>query len=387
MNDFSYLGSDSTVTETPFTPEQMALLQNMITATSKTADGDRIANLTAQIKELNDRIADLLAENKALKAQLTGDTSAVDAFKKIDFREKFLNTLKLKDKSTQDGYRATLNSFGYFLDGEDYTRVTGEDYLRVTPEDVIEYLQELLQRNKASTVNNRHEKLRKFYDFIMKEQDKAEIKRILKVNPFTEVEQKKVKDIPKPPMSTKQFYDFVTLSKKLPNESIYGFIAEILVGTGMRINELLALKKSDIDLKNRIISIRESKTDVPRKTSYPVILRSKMSLYCTRLQADDLLFNQSYGTVRRHFEHISDMCEIKVIGDDGTVYGGSPHTLRHTFASTLEEKGVPISLLNRVMGHVPGTETERTYIKNDYVEKFKPLNDQYTILNGLPHGV
>lgn len=172
----------------------------------------------------------------------------------------------------------------------------------------------------------------------------------------------------------KDYSKFVTLPKKPPAKKKVPFTREeidllwenvdivkyadfvlILLYTGMRIGELLNIKKQDIFLEERYM-IGGSKTDAGKERLIPLHKRI-VPLIQKRMESspNDWLFlnkrgyNLKYSPFMKY--HWPNLMED--IGADHT-----PHDTRHTFVSEMDRLGVnPIST-KRIVGHANENVTE-----------------------------
>ena len=166
-----------------------------------------------------------------------------------------------------------------------------------------------------------------------------------------------------------------------------------LLCTGLRINELLSLKMSDVDLANRILTIRETKFKksrlVPVHASTCAALRKWLELRPDRQLEYVFQTRQGRRLLYGEFNRIFN----KVIRRLGIGEEGMPkpriHDMRHTFATRKvvewQRKGVPVQVylqyLSTYMGHVHYDNT--TYYLDsseqllaNALEKFKPIEEQ-----------
>jgi len=126
----------------------------------------------------------------------------------------------------------------------------------------------------------------------------------------------------------------------------------ILLRTGMRICELLALKLTDINLKQRTIIIPASaKTGVGRVVYISDdALKALKKWVKERDPKSNFLFHSykgrkmSYATARSAFNNCLQKTYLKR-------KGYTLHYLRHTFASELLSTGMPLESLQVLMGH------------------------------------
>ena len=114
-------------------------------------------------------------------------------------------------------------------------------------------------------------------------------------------------------------------------------VIQFAILTGMRKGEILGLKWKDIDLKNSIIHINDSKTNERRD----VFISRALSEVIARLdKIDEHLF--IFRDLHRRFQRAL----IRVGIEDFTF-----HDLRHTAASWLAIEGVPLITIKELLGH------------------------------------
>jgi integrase len=149
----------------------------------------------------------------------------------------------------------------------------------------------------------------------------------------------------------------------------------IALYTGLRRGEILALRWADIDLENRILLVRKSKT--PAGQGRKVNLNSR--LY-------DALYNQHREAnsewVFPSFDRFQDegrerhICDIKHAFQKAVKLSGIPkitfHQLRHTFCSRLANAGVSMSVIQELAGH-SSILTTRRYTHPDVELKRKAV--------------
>lgn len=147
-------------------------------------------------------------------------------------------------------------------------------------------------------------------------------------------------------------------------------MAALLSYTGMRFEEVLGLRWEDIDFERGWISIRRAvvhpKRNLPEvkcpktKTSERDIpIPSTLKADLGRIETNGFVLRNSKGTplsyteARRSFDKIR-----KEFGLDGY----SAHDFRDTCATEWREKGIPLDVIARMLGHAKTETTEKKYV-------------------------
>jgi integrase len=110
-----------------------------------------------------------------------------------------------------------------------------------------------------------------------------------------------------------------------------------LLNTGLRREEAIQLKKTDVDFTRNIIHVSHSKTNHIHSVPLNRIAREVID------RLDNRLFNylgKSY--VAHKFGEYLDNAELSEF---------KLHSLRHTFATNLNSQGVDIYTVSRLLGH------------------------------------
>jgi site-specific recombinase XerD len=133
-------------------------------------------------------------------------------------------------------------------------------------------------------------------------------------------------------------------------------IVKLLYGCGLRLNELLNLKISDIDSENMLIHIRLSKGNKDRMVMLPPTLLPELRNYYKISHPKDYLFEGQDGGMysAKSVQTIVKTAATKA----GITKPVSPHILRHSFATHLLENGTDVRYIQQLLGHSSVKTTE-----------------------------
>jgi site-specific recombinase XerD len=130
---------------------------------------------------------------------------------------------------------------------------------------------------------------------------------------------------------------------------------------GLRLNEVLHLRVSDIDSARMLIRVEQGKGGKDRYTILSPRLLDELRQYWKSQRPKHWLFP---GRDPDHPLHESAVQRVynQARQRAGILKGHGPHTLRHCFATHLLEMGVDLPTIQVLMGHTAVTTTMR-YIK------------------------
>lgn len=140
------------------------------------------------------------------------------------------------------------------------------------------------------------------------------------------------------------------INKLWAMDTSYSRMILILLYTGLRIGELLNLRKQDIYRRSSYLIVSHAKTKAGEGRIIPIHHRIMPLIEQIYRDADDYLFAISYTTFRKHFKDI-----MKQLNCKHTI-----HDTRHTFASLLDSVAPP-NALRSLLGHKQGDITTRVY--------------------------
>jgi len=224
----------------------------------------------------------------------------------------------------------------------------------------------------AKSINRKISTLRSFYKFLQKE-------KVITDNPVQKV---------LAPKTAKKLPVFITddkLTTLLDSNSFSNdfeglrdkLVLELLFGTGIRLSELLGLKTSNVYLNEKTIKVLGK--------------RNKERIIPINLTLTDLL---NHYIVEKNNQDYSNNLEVLIVTNTGakgyskliyrivqkylslisTHEKKSPHILRHSFATSLLNKGADINAIKDLLGHANLAATQ-IYTHNS-IERLKSIYKQ-----------
>ncbi len=149
-------------------------------------------------------------------------------------------------------------------------------------------------------------------------------------------------------------------------------IIQVGYAAGLRVSEIINLKWPDIDFKRKVIHIKSAKG----KKDRIVMLSSKVKKNLLNLDSkkEGLVFKTNRG--KKYTTRTIQMIVRKAAKNAGIKKLVTPHTLRHSFATHLLEKGTDIRYIKNLLGHTNvNTTLIYTKVSNKNLSKIKsPLD-------------
>lgn len=151
---------------------------------------------------------------------------------------------------------------------------------------------------------------------------------------------------PNVPTIKRRVFTRQQINKLWAIDTSYSRMILILLYTGLRIGELLNLRRQDINRRSSYLIVRHTKTKAGEGRIIPIHHRIMPIIEQLYINSGDYLFTISYTTFRKHFQDIMKQLNCK-------------HTI-HTFASLLDAVAPP-NALRSLLGHKQGDITTRVY--------------------------
>ena len=153
--------------------------------------------------------------------------------------------------------------------------------------------------------------------------------------------------------------DGVRGSKKELRDSL---VLELLYGAGLRVNELVSLDWKDVDVPERWLRVMgkgSKERMVPfGRTAQGLLVRWRDAAAAKGFSAEGdepLLHGVGAERLTERTVHRTVVAVSKKVG----LHGVTPHTLRHSFATHMLERGAPLRVIQELLGHESLATTQR----------------------------
>jgi len=287
------------------------------------------------------------------------------------FIERFIRYLQFEKRfspNTVTAYKKDLYQFSEFIISLE------PNLLSISHQQVRTWIVSLMDNGiEPKSINRKISTLRSFYKFLQREG-------LINSSPMLHV---KAPKIPKrlPVVVTEQKMDSLLDAEHVFSDDFEGvrnrLILELLYGTGMRLSELVGLKNEDVNVYENQIKV------LGKRNKERIIPISKV---LAKLIAD-------YQVLKTHQQFDLKPLSLIVTNEGKAAYPKfiyrvvhsilsfistqdkkSPHILRHSFATTLLNRGADLNAIKELLGHSSLAATQ-VYTHNS-VEKLKSIYKQ-----------
>ena len=273
-------------------------------------------------------------ENELKGKQIVKEENTEKMEENKDFVTKFISSKRLEGCSEKSlfYYENTINRA---------LNSTGKNLKHINTDDLRNYLTDYQESNDVSkvTIDNIRRILSTFFSWLEDENYilKSPARRIHKV---------------KATVSIKNTFsdEEIELMRDVCDNERDLTILDMLASTGMRVGEMVNLKKSDINFVERECVVL-GKGDKQRTVYFDARTKVHLQKYLlTRKDNVEALFisfkNKGKGLGIGGIEHL-----IKTLGQKAGVLKAHPHKFRRTLATGAIDKGMPIEQVQQLLGH------------------------------------
>lgn len=257
----------------------------------------------------------------------------------------------LSDK-TKISYQNDLDIYNDFLKRKGITNVND-----IKSDHIKEFLKER-SNEETTTIAHNLTVIKNFHTYLLKE-------KIVKENVSEFIERPKLKKSLPKSLSIEDVDCLLDINLETPFDYRNKAMLELMYGCGLRVSELVNLEINDIDMTNcliRILGKGSKERDIPL---------GEYSIYYLKLYLDQrnlllknkpcnklFLNNHGQGMTRQgFFKMLKNLLQEKGLNPDV-----SPHTLRHSFATHLVNRGADLRSIQEMLGH-SDISTTKIYTK------------------------
>jgi len=277
----------------------------------------------------------------------------------MDWIEKYRNTLQQTGKSanTIESYISDINEFLQWFENTYAKEFDG----RILEQDAHEYRNYLLNivKLKPSSINRKITALKNFNQFLIQTGTGTETD-ICGIS-VADVNDREVRIISRNELNRLKRAVYTSGNKR----DIA--LLELLIGTGIRVSELVSLTTKDIHLTARngsqnysYIVVRNGKGGKYREIPLNSQVKKALEEYLAIRESSqyDRVFIGQRGPIRRESvdKIIKKYCHLAGIEEI------SAHVLRHTFCTRLMAENVPIPIISKLAGHSSLQTTMNFYV-------------------------
>ena len=262
-----------------------------------------------------------------------------------NFLELFIEYIKSEGNASHN----TVESYVLdLLDFHKHINNIGEVY----EEDIKRYLSVLHEKKlKTSTIKRRMSALRQFFKFLYTEE-------LVSNDPMQFIQQPKHKR-PLPKIISEDTVEKMrnaTALLEYPDNIRADLILCFLYGSGLRVSELISIKRNSIVDKKfiRIVGKGSKERIVPISSKVLPLVNEWISNCAPSVWMFPSTNTQKHITRQRIFQILKKIAELSGI-DAAKI---SPHVLRHAFATHILDNGADLISVKKMLGHQEISTTE-----------------------------
>jgi integrase/recombinase XerD len=271
---------------------------------------------------------------------------------KEDFQSKitidnFIDSIWLEQglsKATLDAYRSDLSGL------ENWTIKKGFTLINISRADLLDYISERAKNGSSSRSSARMlSSFRRFYGYLFHQE-------LIVSNPTEKVSMPKIgRSLPQI-ISEEQVLRLIKAPKAKKSLGCRDrTMLELLYATGLRVTELVKLKKNQLNLNQgfiRVVGKGDKERLVPigiisqrwlkkyLDTAFHEIIGDRQTEYLFPTKTSDAMSRQAFWQMIKKYSKKADI-EVHL----------SPHTLRHAFATHLINHGADLRVVQMLLGH------------------------------------
>jgi site-specific recombinase XerD len=241
-----------------------------------------------------------------------------------------------------------------------FFREVGKGYKDITKNDVKMWLMKRSKEVSSNSLVNNRRNLQTFFNWLSDEG-------YISNNPIKSIGKMKVIQPENIHLTTEEemtIRDYICRECVGKKEKA---VIALLLSTGIRVGELAAMNRNDVNLLDGSITFRGEKSDRIRTVFLDLRARKYLQDYlmtrsdtCPALFVTDRVYDGSPKRLgKSRYEAITkEICRTAgITGKSCTV-----HVFRRTFATRLADQGAPLEVIQELLGHANADTTSKCYI-------------------------
>lgn len=297
------------------------------------------------------------------------------------FLERFIPYIQFEKRyspHTVSAYRSDLEQFFLSLNPPaellKHPELEIKHPSEITYQHIRSWMVELMEHHLlARSVSRKVATLRKYFKFLLQEG-------VIVNNPAAKIQ------APKIPKHLPVVVEADKLTKLLDSGTVFSedfsglrdkLVIELLFGTGIRLAELIGLKEADINTYEGTIKVlgkRNKERIIPMNRELKLLLGNYVDLKKSKKFNNNSLTLLVTNKGADAYPKFIYLIVQKYLSYISTQNKKSPHVLRHTFATSLLNKGADLNAIKELLGHANLSATQ-IYTHNS-VERLKSIYKQ-----------
>lgn len=163
-----------------------------------------------------------------------------------------------------------------------------------------------------------------------------------------------------------------------PKSIKHRLLLAVAYGCGLRVSEVVNLRKIDFDFARKILHLKAGKGNKDRLVPLPASVTADLKSYFSLTKSTYAFPSNRGGNLHPRTAQLifkSSLAKLEV------TKSASFHTLRHSYATHLLENGVDLRLIQKILGHKDIRTTQRyTHLTSHILSSIKSPLDHITII-------
>ncbi|MBQ9019515.1 MAG: tyrosine recombinase XerD [Bacilli bacterium] len=283
----------------------------------------------------------------------------------LDFLNYCIFEKGLSDR-TRSSYNTDLIIYKEFLNKKNIFKVND-----IKSDHIKEFLKKR-SNEESSTIAHNLTVIKNFHTYLLKEN-------LVKLNVSKFIDRPKLKKTLPKTLSVEDIDKLLDIKLETPFDYRNKAMLELMYGCGLRVSELVNIEINDIDLTNCLIRVfgkGSKEREIPLGEYALYYLNKYLNIRnqllkektCNKL----FLNNHGLGMTRQGFFKILKQQLLK----KGLNPNVSPHTLRHSFATHLINRGADLRSIQEMLGH-SDISTTKIYTRVSDEQVLKEYNEYH----------